>query len=101
MSISTKSFYGPWIRSHTRLFGAVSHVSEDGEKDIVVVGRPAGGDGIHFERMSDDETEGKMPEEVACPMDTMQWESEEPNNPESKGTQRKKGKNNTLFAFRT
>ena len=99
MSTGTNSFYGLRIRSHIRLIDAISHVSEDDESDIVVVGPPAGGDGSDIEGMSDDESEGQMPEEVACLMETMHRELEEPSNPESERAQRKKGRNNILFGF--
>ena len=58
MSISTNSFYGSRIRSHTRLIDVMSHVSEDGEGDIAVVGPPAGGDGSVIKGMSNYEGEG-------------------------------------------
>ena len=86
MSIDTNSFYGPRIRSDTRLIDAMSHVSEDCESDIVVVGPPAGGDGSDIEGMSDDESEGQMPEEVACLMETMHRELVELSKPESERT---------------
>ena len=96
MSIGANSFYAPRIRSHTRLIDTISHVSEDGESDIVVVGHPAGGDGSDIEGMSDDESEGKMPEEVACLMENMHREMEEPSNLESERTE-KKGRQNIVF----
>ena len=62
MSIGTNSFYEPRILSHIRLIDAISHVSEDGKSDIVVVGPSAGRDGSDIEG---------MPEKVACLMETM------------------------------
>ena len=76
MSISTNSLYGPRVRPHTRLIEAKSHVSDDGEKDIVIVETSAGhsGDGSDIQGMSDDESESQMPEEVAWLMETMHRE---------------------------
>ena len=54
MSISTNSFYGLWIRSHTRLIDAMSHVSEVGRSDIVVAGHPADSDESDIEEIRDD-----------------------------------------------
>ena len=74
MSISTNCFYGPRIQSHTRLIDAISHVSEDGESDIVAVGPPDCGDGSDNDGTSDDENEGLMLEEIAWLMETMHRE---------------------------
>ena len=75
-------------------------MSEDGESDIVVVAPPAGSDGSYTEGMSNHESEGQMPEEVASLMETVHRELEEPNNLESKRTLGKKGKKNIQFAVR-
>ena len=85
MSTSTSSFYGPRIEPHTRLIEAISHMSEDGERDIVVIGPSAGrgGDRSDTEGMSDEESESQMPEEIACVMETMHRELEELSNPET------------------
>ena len=91
MSFSTNSFYEPRIRSHTRLIDAISHVSEGGESNIVVVRPLGGGDGTDIEGVSDDESEFQMPEEVTCIMETIQREMKEPSNPESERTLRQKG----------
>ena len=62
----------------TTLIDAISHVSEDDESDIVVVGPPAGFDGSEVEEMSDDENEGQMLEEAVFLMETIHRELEEP-----------------------
>ena len=46
------------------LIDTISHVSEHDESEIVVVGPPAGVDGSDVEEMSDDESEGQIPEEA-------------------------------------
>ena len=92
MFSSTNSFYGPRLRSHTRLIDAIAHVSEDGESYIVVVEPLPGGDKSDFEGMSDDESEVQMPEEVACFLEIMHRELESPSGPKSERPQRKKKK---------
>ena len=86
MSNTFNSLYGPRIRSYTRLIHAISHASEGGKSDIVVVGPPGGGDGSDIEVMSDDDSEFQMPEEVTCNMETILRELEKPSNPECEGT---------------
>ena len=46
------------MRLHTRLIEAISHMSEDGERDIVIIGPSAGrgGDRSDTEGMSDEES---------------------------------------------
>ena len=68
---------------------------------MMVVGNPAGGDGSDIKGMSNDESESQMSEEVACLMETMHRELEEPSNPESESSKKTKGKKNILFGVRS
>ena len=62
-------------------------MSGNGKRDIVVVEPPAGGNWSDIEGKRDDGSEGQMPEEVACLIETKHRELEEPSNPKSENPQ--------------